>query len=76
MSVDNSIQNEFVKEIKELDKDELSKCAAAPVTDNCAAIADELAKPDPNYVKIVLIILFIILSICGGGLGVWLSLPK
>ena len=71
-----SVEQEFIQEIKAIDKDELSKCATAPITDNCATIAAEIAKPNPNYVKIVLIIIFIAISLCGVGLGVWFSIPK
>lgn len=67
---------EMLKEVSELKKEDVLKQLDAPVGDNVNVITTELAKADPNYVKIGLSVFFIILSLCGTGLGVWLGTRK
>ena len=67
--------SEMLKEITEL-KPEDVKQLDAPVGDNVNVIATELTKADPNYVKIGLSILFIIISLLGTFFGVWFGTRK
>ena len=67
---------ELLKEAGELKKEDVLKQLDAPVGDNVNVIATELTKADPNYLKIGLSVLFIIISLCGTGLGVWFGTRK
>lgn len=69
---------EAIKEVEEIIKnpEDVIKQLNAPVGDNVNAISAELNKSDPNYVKIGLSILFIILSLCGTFFGVWFGTRK
>lgn len=69
---------ELEKEIKEIiqSPQDVIEQFNAPPADNVNAIAAELTKSDPNYVKIGLSILFIILSLLGTFFGVWFGSRK
>lgn len=67
---------EVLQEISELKPEDVLKQLDAPVGDNVNVIATELTKADPNYVKIGLSILFIIISLLGTFFGVWFGTRK
>lgn len=67
---------EFAEEISELDAAELKRQLDAPVGDNVDVIATELTKKDPNYVKIGLSAVFIIISLLGTFFGLWFGTGK
>ena len=70
------IEKHYKKEASELKKEDVLKQLDAPVADNVNVIATELTKADPNYLKIGLSVVFIIISLCGTGLGVWFGTRK
>lgn len=64
---------EFLKEAGEIitNGEEIVSAVNAPVGDTISNVEKELAKKDPNYLKVVLTVLLSAISIIGSFFGVW-----
>jgi len=78
----NEIVAEIAKEITEDAKTitediaEAEHAAAAGVETVVSKVAAEITKENPNWIKITILLLALVLSLAGSGVGIWASVHK
>ena len=68
--------DEILEEVKELKPDEIAKVTTTQPAEAVQTIGEELSKEDPNYLRVFLGVVSIVLSLLGTFFGVYFGAIK
>jgi phosphoenolpyruvate carboxylase len=70
------VVNELLEEVKELKPEEIAKVTTTQPAEAVQTIGEELSKEDPNYLRVFLGIMSILLSLLGTFFGIYFGAIK